>query len=409
MGATLRVMVACAEFAGNVYPGIALARALRTRGNEVLVQTCGRWRDAVEEMGLRCATSEELVPPLDEAWVQWAVGSAQSLIPVIEDFRPDVVVSDIVAATPPLAAEAAGVKRATLMPHVYPLHSPGLPAFPLGLLPARTPLGRAAWRALDPAIKAVIPYTRWLRRVPALLNAARAELGLAPIRRPHGEISSYGHSVSEGLAMVATFPQLEYPRHWPPHIHVTGPMLLERPHSEVELPRGEEPLVLVAASTLQDPEALVRTSIEALAEEPVRVLATMSRRGEPWSGEISENAVVVDWVSYAQVMPRASMVVCAGGHGTVVRALSDGVPVLVSPGGGHRVGDLAVNGARVTWTGAGLMLPGRLLGPSTLRWAVRRVLTEQRFAASASAIAAWHRENDGAERGAELVERYGRG
>ena len=68
-----------------------------------------------------------------------------------------------------------------------------------------------------------------------------------------------------------------------------------------------------------------------------------------------------------------------------------------------------MNGARVTWTGAGLMLPRRLLGPSALRSAVRRVLTEQRFAASASAIAAWSRENDGAERGAELVERYGRG
>ena len=404
MGA-MRVMVVCAEFASHVYPGVALAHALRARGGEVLVHTSGRWRDAVDEMGLRCAESEELVPPLDGAWVEWAVGGAQRLIPVIEDFRPDVVVSDTAAATPPLAAEAAGVKPATLMPHVYLLDSPGLPAFPLGLLPPGTPLGRLTWRAMNPAIKAVIPQTRWLRRVPALLNAARAELGLAPIRRPYGEISSYGHPASEGLAMVATFPQLEYPRHWPPHIHVTGPMLFERPHPELELPGGEEPLVLVAASTLQDPEALVRTSIEALAEERVRVLATMSHRGEPWHGEISANAVVVDWVSYAQVMPRASMVVCAGGHGTVVRALSDGVPVLVSPS----VADQAVNGARVTWTGAGLMLPRRLRGPSALRWAVRRVLTGQRFAASASAIAAWHRENDGAERGAELVERYGRG
>jgi UDP:flavonoid glycosyltransferase YjiC (YdhE family) len=405
MGATLRVMVACAEFAGHVYPGIALARALRTRGGEVLVQTSGRWRDPVEETGLRCAASKELVAPVDGAWVEWAVGVAQSLIPVIEDFRPDVVVSDIVTATPPLAAEVAGVKSATLMPFPYPLDSPGLPAFPLGLLPPRTPLGKVAWRVANPAIKAVIPHTRWLRRMPVVLNAARAELGLAPIRRPYGEISSYGHPVSEGLAMVATFPQLEYPRRWPPHVHVTGPMLFERPHPEVELPGGEEPLVLVAASTLEDPEALVRIAIEALAEEPVRVLATMSRRGEPWYGEISENAIVVDWVSYAQVMSRASMVVNVGGHGTVVRALSDGVPVLVSPA----VADQAVTGARLTWAGAGLMLPRRLLGPNALRSAVRRVLTEQRFAASASAIAAWSRENDGAQRGAELVERYGCG
>jgi UDP:flavonoid glycosyltransferase YjiC (YdhE family) len=404
MSATLRVTVACSDFVGHVYPGIALARVLRDRGNDVLVQTSCRWRDAVEAMGLRWAVSQEVVPALDEGWVEWAVGGARSLVPVIEEFRPDVMVSDTAAATPPLAAEAAGVKRATLIPHVYPSDSPGSPAFPLGLLPARTRLGRLAWRAANPAIKAAIPHTRWLRTVPALLNAARTELGLAPIRRPHGEISSYGHPVSAGLTMVATFPQLEYPRRWPPHVHVTGPMLFERPQPEVALPGGEEPLVMVAASTVEDPEALVRTSIEALAEEPVRVLATTARRGEPWCGEISENAVVVDWVSYAQVMPRASMVVCAGGHGTVVRALSEGVPVLVSP----RVADQAVNGARVTWTGTGLMLPRRLLGPRALRSAVRRVLTEQRFRARAGAIAAWSRENDGAERGAELVEQLAR-
>jgi UDP:flavonoid glycosyltransferase YjiC (YdhE family) len=405
MSATLRVTVACSDFSGHAYPGIALARALRDRGNEVLVQTSGGWRDAVEGMGLRWAASEELVPALDETWVEWAIRGAQSLIPVVEDFRPDVVVSDTAAATPPLAAEAAGVKRATLIPHVYPLDSPGSPAFPLGLLPARTPLGRLAWWAANPGIKAAIPHTRWLRKVPELLNAARTELGLAPIRRPHGEISSYGHPLSEGLTMVATFPQLEYPRRWPPHVHVTGPMLFERPQPEVALPGGEGPLVMVAASTVEDPEALVRASIEALAEEPVRVLATLSRRGEPWHGEISENAVVVDWISYGQVIPRASIVVCPGSHGTVLRALSDGVPVLVSPG----VGDHALNGARVTWAGAGLMLPRRLRGPSTLRSAVRRVLTEQRFRMKAGAIAAWSRENDGAERGAELVERYGRG
>jgi len=405
MGATLRVMVACAEFAGHVYPAIALARALRTRGCEVLVQTCGRFRDAVEEMELRCAASEELFPAQDGAWVDRAVRSAQSLIPVIEDFRPDVVVSDVVVATPPLAAEAVGVKHATLMPTVYPLPSPGLPAHPLGLLPARTPLGKLAWRAVNPAIKAVLPNPRWLRTVPVWLNAARAELGLAPIKRPYGEIRSYGHPVSEGLVMVATFPQLEYPRRWPPHVHVTGPMLFDRPHPEVGLPGGEGPLVLVAASTVEDPEALVRTSFEALAEEPVRLLANMSRKGEPWYGEIPENAVVVDWVSYAQVMPRASMVVNPGAHGTVVRALSYGVPVLASPA----VADQAVTGARVAWAGAGLMLPRRLLGPRALRSAVRRVLTEQRFAARASAIATWSRKNDGAERGSELVERYARG
>ena len=60
---------------------------------------------------------------------------------------------------------------------------------------------------------------------------------------------------------------------------------------------------------------------------------------------------------------------------------------------------------RVAWSGAGLSLPWRLCRPAPLRWSVRRSLREPSFAAKAEAIAAWGRENDGAVRGAELVER----
>ena len=66
------------------------------------------------------------------------------------------------------------------------------------------------------------------------------------------------------------------------------------------------------------------------------------------------------------------------------------------------------NGARVTWAGAGLMVPRPLLAPAPLRWAVRRVLADPRFVARAQAIAAWGRENDGTSLGASLDERHAR-
>ena len=112
------------------------------------------------------------------------------------------------------------------------------------------------------------------------------------------------------------------------------------------------------------------------------------------------NAVVVDWLSYTQAMAAADLVICHGGHGTVARALSAAAPVLCCPA----VGDMAENGARVAWSGAGLMLPWRLIGVSSLRLAVRKALGDPRLAARAREIAAWAAEHDGAERGAELVE-----
>jgi UDP:flavonoid glycosyltransferase YjiC (YdhE family) len=206
--------------------------------------------------------------------------------------------------------------------------------------------------------------------------------------------------------MVATFPQLEYPRSWPPHVHVTGPIEFELPFEDVELPGGEGPLVLVAPSTAQDPECrLVRSALEALADQPVRILATTNRHvpSEPLP-PAPANAVVVDWLSYSQAMAAADLVICHGGHGTVARALGAGVPVLCCPA----VGDMAENGARVAWSGAGLMLPWRLLGTSTLRLTVRRLLEDASFARRAGEIATWSRDNDGAQRAAQLVEELAR-
>ena len=213
-------------------------------------------------------------------------------------------------------------------------------------------------------------------------------------------LTTYG-PVGDGLAMVATFPQLEYPRPWPPNVHVTGPMRFDLGDPEIEMPRGNDPLVVVAPSTVHDTAgALVDVAISALAGEPVRLVATLNRRGARWMRPVPPNAVVTDWLSYAQVMPDASLVICNGGHGTVARALAEGVPVLICPIGA----DTAENGARVTWRGAGLMLPQRLLGPAALRASVRRLLGDDRFAARARELGGWARGHDGARRGAELVE-----
>jgi UDP:flavonoid glycosyltransferase YjiC (YdhE family) len=227
------------------------------------------------------------------------------------------------------------------------------------------------------------------------LNRTRAQLGLAPVERFHG-------GISEELCLVATYPQLEYPREWPRGVHVTGPMVFELPHPDVEIPEGDGPLVVVAPSTAQDPDGrLVRVALEGLADEPVRVLATTNRRGEPLP-PAPANAVVVEWLSYSQAMAIADLVICHGGHGTVCRALGAGVPVLCCPA----VGDMSENAARVAWAGAGLMLPWRLTTPRAVRAVTQRLVSERHFRERAGEIAAWSAGHDGAVAGAALVERF---
>lgn len=401
----MRVLISAGFSEGHAYPALALARALSDRGHQVLVELSERWREQVAELGLAFTAAN------DYTSFPGAGGSRQTptvfdatraLAAVLAEFEPDVVVADLVAPAPDLAAEIAGVPAATLIPTVFPVQGSGLPPFLLGLQAPRTRLGGHAWRVIEPATRALRPSARWVARVPGLLDEVRSELGLPPLAADPQRTTTYG-TISGGLALVATFPQLEYPRRWPAGVEVTGPMRFELAHPPVSVPAGDEPLVVVASSTVQDPgHELVRASLRGLAREPVRVLASLNRRGETWSEPVPANAAVVDWASYAEVMARASLVVTNGGHGTVVRALAAGLPPLVCPTGA----DAAENGARVAWAGVGRMLPRRLLAPSSLRWAVRRLLADHGCTERARAIAAWDQAHDGAVRGAELLEAY---
>ncbi len=230
------------------------------------------------------------------------------------------------------------------------------------------------------------------------MNVTRERLGRPPLERFHG-------GISETLALVGTYPQLEYPRKWPAGTHVTGPLFFELPADPVEVPDGSDPLVVVAPSTAQDRECdLVRATLAGLADEPVRVLATVNRRKPTEAIEVPANAVLTDWLPYSQVMPQADLVISHGGHGTIVRALHSGAPVLCCPAGG----DMGENGARVSWSGAGLSLPRRLVSPRGVRLAARRTLGNPAYRERAREIAEWSAANDGAERASRLVEETAR-
>jgi UDP:flavonoid glycosyltransferase YjiC (YdhE family) len=392
----LRLVVAAFGDPGHAFPAIALARELRRRGHEVLMETWEHWREAVEGEGLGFTAAQEYTvyppPGPDTPDGQTAAAAARALARLMEGFGPDLVVSDILTLAPTLAAEVAGVPHATLIPHVYPVQEPGMPLYSIGLRPPRTALGRVGWRATGPLL------AMGLRRGRDELNETRGRLGLRRLDRFHG-------GISELLAVVGTFPKLEYPRVWPEHVRVTGPLFFELPAEEVPLPEEDGPLVAVAPSTAQDPECeLLRVALAALADEPVRVVATTNRHRPERPIEVPGNAVLVDWMPYSQVMPAAEVVISHGGHGTVARALAAGAPVLVCPA----VGDMAENAARVAWSGTGLTVPRRLLSRRGVRLAVRRLLGEERFREKAGAIAAWSEEHDGAMAAAGLVEEVAR-
>ena len=377
---------------GHAFPMLALGAELVTRGHEVTLETWSRWREPVLAGGMRFVAAPEypVFPTRERPMSPYeaVVAAVTDTRPALAAAAPDVVVHDVLTLAPALAGELEGVPAVTLIPHLYPVGEPGLAPFGLGARRPRTRAGETLWRAFDPVV------ARGLARGRDQLNDTRRRVGLAPVDRLFG-------GLSRELCLVATFPQLEYPRRWPDHVHVVGPLLWEPGGADVSDPPGEDPLVLIATSTAQDPEnRMLRAALEGLAGEPVRVLGVWNGRPLEPPITIPANARLVRWLSYERVMPRCALVVCHGGSGTLGRALASSCPVLAVP----HAGDMPENAARLVWTGAGRRLPWPLLHPRTLRHAVRRALADPGLAARAAELGAWAHAHDGPARAAELVE-----
>ena len=391
-----RILLGAFGDPGHAFPMIALGRALRERGHEVTLQTWRRWQAHIEaeDLSFMPAPEYDVFPtggpggePLD--FYEAVVHATQDTLPLVRELRPDAVVADILTLAPALAAELCGVTRATLIPHVYPENEPELPIYSLGARLPATAAGRAVWRRVQG------PIRRGVERGRIELNQTRARLGLGPLEHGHG-------GISHELALVATFPQLEYPRAWPPWAHVVGPLMWEPPARDVELPPGDDPLVLIAPSTAQDPDhRLLGAALRGLSDAPVRVLATWNRRLPSRPLPVPANARVVEWVSYARTMPACDVVVCHAGHGTLARALASGCAVVACP----HVGDMNENAARLDWAGAGVRLPRRFVSPRPLRLAVERALGEPSIRAQAGDFAKWAAGHNPADTAAALVER----
>jgi UDP:flavonoid glycosyltransferase YjiC (YdhE family) len=388
----LRVFIGAFGDAGHAFPAIALGMQLARRGHEVALETWQRWREHVEPAGIQFYPAPEYqVFPTRERPLKPYEAAARAVSETrrsIRRFRPDVAVNDVLTIAPALCAELEQVPRATLVPHFYPPDAPGAPPYGLGAMPPRTPLGRAFWRALRG------PIGRGVERGRRELNETRSRAGLPALDRPYG-------GISDALCIVGTFPQLEHPRVWPSGVHVTGPLVWQPPGGEAEWPAGDGPRVLVAPSTAQDPrQTLLRAALAGLAPLPVRLLAVCrpGTRGLP----TPPNARVVEWVSYERAMPRADLVICHAGHGTLATSLLWGAPVVTVPA----AGDMAENAARAQWAGVGLNLPGRFLSAATVRWTVQRALERPALKARARELAGWARTHDGAETAAKLIEGF---
>ena len=134
----------------------------------------------------------------------------------------------------------------------------------------------------------------------------------------------------------------------------TGPQLEPTSQSDWQAPwpsSDSRPLVLVGLSTSQmNQEPVLRKLIRVLGGMEVRALVTTGPAIDPGGFDPPANVAVRSFVPHADVIPQSDLVITHAGHGTVIRSLAAGSPLLCIPLGRDQF-DVA---ARVVWRGAGV-------------------------------------------------------
>ena len=224
-------------------------------------------------------------------------------------------------------------------------------------------------------------------------NEMRARVGLPPLRA----YDDQWLAADRFIALTAE--PYEYPRSdWPPSVRLVGPITWDPPgEPPAWLAEETRPIVLVSASTAyQNDGRLVSTALEALAGEPVAVIATTAAN-DPAGFSPPPNARIEAFAPHRPIVDRAACVVCHGGQGTTQKALAAGVPVCVVPFCRDQF-DVA---RRVEVANAGAKLHHRRLSPQRLRAAVRAATAKR---PGAERIARAFAAAGGASAAADAVE-----
>lgn len=365
----MRVLLATTANNGHFGPMVPFADACLQAGHDVLVAAPESFAGVVERAGHRHWPCPDVDPgeraslhakflaaePEKRNETMVTLGAelaARSIMPgvlaALDEWRPDVVLREIGELGSAIAAELRGVPQVQMLI--------GLDKFVDFTLPL--------------AARALVTY--------------RESLGLP------------GDPEGENLHRAPSFsllpPSLEVPRTQAgPEVHrFRVPAAAGTP-----LPgwwaNDDAPLVYATFGTVAAgvpfAAAAFRTVVEALAELPVRVLATVGDSGDPsaWSA-LPPNVHVERWVPQQDVLAHAAAMVCHGGTGTVLGGLAAGVPMVVVP----QFADQPDNAERVAAVGAGIGVGGGETAPATaeeVRAAVTDVLTEPSYRKAARAMA----------------------
>jgi UDP:flavonoid glycosyltransferase YjiC (YdhE family) len=375
----MRVLVVTWAPGGNLPPLLAAASVLDRRRHEVTVLASGETRKAAERRGFEVIGYRHSPDPdtriafeaQAEPMMATMAGAEIALDArdVLDELRPDLAVVDCMLPAAIAAARAAGTPTASLVHFLYGL--------------ARTQMLRAGGG-----------WTTDLRS----LAATHRMLGLAPARD--------GLSAWEApeLLLVTAPRWLDVECDAPANVMHAGPLgVALTPRRPGCADAKRQRVLLTFSTTVMDGQAaLIDHVCEAVTGLDLDAVLTLGPAVDRDAVRVPDGVEVSAFADHDRLMPDSAAVIGHGGLGTALRALAHGVPQLLLPLGR----DQAFNAGRVEELDAGIRLPTDAR-PERIRFGLRALLTEPRFAAAAALAARRIAADEPDRSAAKAFERIG--
>jgi MGT family glycosyltransferase len=382
------VLFVTVDGGGNLPPVLGLAKDLAENGYMISVLSEPCMEELIRSLGYQFISFQRYFTRTDrkeDIFRDWNVSPVNN--PVLKNIvfgparvvaeetmeairRTDarLLVADCLLPTALIAAEASHIPGvlAFHMPEYFP--GPNRPPGMFGLKPGSGRAGRFRDKIL-----ARLFHLKLDGFLPAI-NETRVHFKLPPLERT----SDLVHGAD--LRLIQTLEQFDFPiEPRPSNVRYTGPVLNDPDWaSSWSNPWPKEdprPLVVISlSSTFQNQHAAIQSAIDALKGHEIRGLVTLGPALNRDRFSVPENVIVVDSAPHSRVFPLASLVITHAGHGTVMRALSHGLPLLCLPMGR----DQNDNAVKVHHHGCGIALRAKA-GPEKIYKAIHRILTEETF------------------------------
>lgn len=374
----MRVLMTTWAWPTHYFPMVPLAWALRAAGHEVQVATQPALTWTVASSGMPVvAVGRDVDTP---RWLRRMHGPATSGAAAAPRPDPSGLPTDRVPVALQMFAEVAEAMTPDLAAFArrwrpdLVVHEPSAYAGPLVAAALDVPAVRHLW---GPDILAAITATERVAQAErAALAPLCASLGLSSVD-PMGALTL---DPCPAALQVPVPGETQPIRHIPHAGYGAAPdWLLDEPTK----PRVCLTWGTAVFRTERDP-LLLNAALAGIARHDVELVVLVSAEQRSAVREVPDGVRVVSSIPLDLLAPSCAAVVAHGGAGTMMTALTHGVPQLVSP----LLADHRFNAHRLEATGAGIVVPSRDATPEVIADAFGALLDEPTYGESARTLAA---------------------